>query len=387
MSDLGWYDEIKARHTGNGHDPADPARPPLRITDPTRFQDQPIPPRRWSVADWIPWGFVTGLYGPSGTGKTLSVQQLMTAAATKNHWVGLQTTPVRSLAVFCEDDDDELHRRQADINQFYNVDFCDLDDMRWLARLGEDNILMHFDSRGVAELTPFYGELLSSALDHRAKLVIVDTVADTFGGNHNDPGQARQFVQQALGGLARKIEGTVVACAHPSRAGQRSGEGDGYSVQWDATFRSRAYLSRPKDNDDSADRDTRVLSRKSANYASRDETIELRWKNGVLVRTDQPGIIGGIMQRSCQHVFLDLLEKVTDQGRYVSDSSNTRRYAPALFVQQQEEAEVGQRRYTRRDFERAMERLFADGAIALRQAGRTGHQHAEIIRASGAVYP
>jgi hypothetical protein len=137
---------------GNGHD-KDPARPLLRITDPTKFQDQPIPSRRWSVADWIPSGFVTGLYGPSGTGKTLIAQQLMTAAATKNHWVGLQTTPLRSLAVFCEDDDDELHRRQADINQFYDIDFCDLDDMRWLARLGEDNILMRFDSRGGAELT------------------------------------------------------------------------------------------------------------------------------------------------------------------------------------------------------------------------------------------
>src|SRR5437870_1602264 len=112
MSELGWYDEIKARHTANGPDKDHPARPLLRITDPTKFQGQPIPPRRWLVADWIPWGFVTGLYGPSTTGKTLLAQQLMTAAAIHKLWIGLQTTPVRSLALFCEDDDDELHRRQ-----------------------------------------------------------------------------------------------------------------------------------------------------------------------------------------------------------------------------------------------------------------------------------
>ena len=104
-------------HAGE-HDDEQPQRSisRLRITDPTQFQDRPIPPRRWVVPDWIPWGYVTGLYGPGSTGKTLLAQQLMTAAAVNKPWVGLGVAPIRTLAVFCEDDDDELQRRQGDIN-------------------------------------------------------------------------------------------------------------------------------------------------------------------------------------------------------------------------------------------------------------------------------
>jgi hypothetical protein len=56
-------------------------------------------------------------------------------------------------------------------------------------------------------------------------------------------------------------------------------------VQWDAAFRSRQYLSTPKkDGDDEpADPDARVLTRVKANYAARDEALELQWHNGVLV--------------------------------------------------------------------------------------------------------
>jgi hypothetical protein len=47
---------------------------------------------------------------------------------------------------FCEDDLDEMHRRQEDINNHYGCTFADLGAMRWLPRLGEDNVLMSFDN-------------------------------------------------------------------------------------------------------------------------------------------------------------------------------------------------------------------------------------------------
>src|ERR1700727_627403 len=82
-------------------------------------------------------------------------------------------------------------------------------------------------ARGGGELTPFHSPVLEAALDLEARLVIVDTAADTFGGNENDRSQVRQFVSRALGSIAQKINGAVLLCAHPSRSGLSSGEGDG----------------------------------------------------------------------------------------------------------------------------------------------------------------
>src|SRR5438477_4793723 len=163
-------------------------------------------------------------------------------------------------------------------------------------------------SGGRALLTPFFHQVLVAAKDHRADLVIIDTVADTFGGNHNDPWQARQFVQMALGGLARKIGGSALACAHPSRPGQGSGEGDGYSVQWDAAFRSRLYFARPE-KAETEDASARILSRKAANYGPRNATIQLRWQEGLFV-PPAGGLLGSIKKRSTERIFVERLGQV-----------------------------------------------------------------------------
>ena len=105
------------------------------------------------------------------------------------------------------------------LNQWYRVDFDALNHVHWLPRLGEDNLLMTFGRSGAGELTKFHAAVLASARDHKARLVIVDTAADTFGGNENDRGQVRQFVQRALGSIALAIDGSVILCAHPSRSG------------------------------------------------------------------------------------------------------------------------------------------------------------------------
>ena len=164
-----------------------------------------------------------------------------------------------------------------------------------MPRLGEDNILMTFTRSGVGELTVFHRYVVEAALDLKARLVIIDTAADTFGGNENDRGQVRQFVQRALGQIALKIDGALVCCAHPSRAGSRPATGDSGSTGWSNAFRSRAYLNRPdaEQNGEPVDNDARILTRKKANFASIGDTIRLRWQNGVLVP-----------QKSCRAIFV-----------------------------------------------------------------------------------
>jgi RecA-family ATPase len=382
-----WAREIKSNwrppSKSNGIDDLDarappvegkPNPPPLDVLDFITLQDKPVPELRWLVLEWIPWRRVTGLYGGAGDGKTLLCQQLMTACATKSPWLGRSVFPVKSFAIFCEDDKDDLHRRQASINRLYDCDYTDLKHMKAIPRLGYDNLLMTFDG-GRPMLTDFYFQVLEEARTFGAQLLIVDTVADTFGGNHNDPGQARLFIQIALGGLARELDAIVVVCAHPSRSGQSTGSGEFGSVQWDATVRSRLYLETPKENNQVADQYQRTLSRKKANYALRADAIQLRWKDGVLVNTDSTGIIGSIERRTCERVFLDLLNRITGEGRHVSESSHAPNYAPKIFSQRPDRES-----FRKADFEYAMQSLFAKREIKIVTYRKSGHTYDCVVQ-------
>ncbi len=229
------------RQHGAGKDDEPPE--PLELIRPVDQQDRAIPARRWIVPNWIPYGEVTGLYGHGGLGKTLLVQQLQTACAIGKPWIGQATEPVRSLAMYCEDDQDELSRRQRAFNDHYGCDFRDLGDAIWLARKGKDNLLIVFTSRGQGELTVLHKQFVEAALDLKVELAIVDGATDTFGGNEIIRPQVQQYVAHCLGSIALAIRGAVVVCAHPSRAGITSGEGDGGSTGWHNAFRSRGYLN------------------------------------------------------------------------------------------------------------------------------------------------
>jgi RecA-family ATPase len=342
---------------------------PLQFIDPPKWQGKPIPERRWLVRDWIPWGLVTLLSGPGGIGKSLLAQQLLTGTATGTNWLGLPVDEYKSIGVFCEDTDDELHRRQAAINLEYQCDFVDIGSLRLLPRLGFDNLLMTFARSGKGELTPFYHQLREAALDWKAKIILVDTIPDSFGGNQNDSGQVRHYVQFCLGGLARAIDGAVIGTAHPSRSGQNNGTGESGSVQWDATVRSRLYLTEPPKQDDGipADPDARVLSRKKANYATRDATIDLLWQDwtfrAAVDERDRP---------DAKTVFLTLFDET---GPPLSDNSRAGNYAPKVFA-----SKPGNWGYKKGDFLRAMNELLRDRVIINQQYGYASRGTYKLVR-------
>jgi RecA-family ATPase len=340
----------------NGHDGAPTA--PLVVIDPTTLHGLPIPERRWLVPDWIPMARATSLYGGGGEGKTLLAQQLATACAiVGGKWLGLPVRQCNSLLMFCEDDLDEMHRRQEDINRCYGCTLADLGAMRWLPRLGEDNSLMAFEN-GRARRTRLFGELLTAAVEHHAGLVITDTLADVFSGNENDRAQARQFAQAALGHIARATGAASLTLAHPSLTGSNNGSTGSGSTGWKGTFRSQLYMESPKPEEgEPADPDIRVLRRAKANFARRDETIELRWQAGVFVPLHaQAGIIASIERQTCENVFLDLLAEMDHENQPVSSNNRAGNYAPRLFAKRPKEERNG---FKAADFERAMQALFA----------------------------
>lgn len=335
--------------------------PQRAVIDPTSLQDALVPERPWLCPDWIPDHAVTGISGTGGIGKSLLAQQLLTASAIGAEWLGMLVTSRSSLYFACEDSADELHRRQADINTAFACGFADLGAIRWMPRLGHDNLLMTF-AGGLPALTAAFAELVHEARSFGARLVVIDTIADTFGGNENNRGEVRHFVQACLGRLARETGGAVIALAHPSRSGQADGSGQSGSTGWDASFRSRLYLQAMDDQDgEPADPDRRVLTRKKANYARRDDRIELRWTDGVLVATETPrGLFAAADRQRAERVFLDLLDKTTSEGQFVSANVRAGNYAPRLFATRPDKEGL-----RRADFERAMQALFAADKIML----------------------
>lgn len=341
---------------------------PFRIVDPTTLQGLPVPPREWIVEDWIPAGVVTLLYGDGGTGKSLLAQQLMTCTATTKPWCGRTVTQCRSFALFCEDDEKELHRRQLNICLSLGVELGALDGMRWISGVGADNTLAQFTFDGLMAETKLWARFEGAVKEFGTRLVIIDTATDTFDGNENNRGQVRRFLNQ-LGALAYEIDGAVVVCAHPSRAGLASGT-SGASTGWINTGRSGLFLERPKAGGDDAEPDPnlRVLARRKANYSSVGEQIELRWADGVLLPAQAEGTYFDRVGRAhkAEETFLALLDRTIGDGRSVSENKRAGNYAPKVFAQMPDRQSV-----TVKEFESAMEALFGTKAI-----------HVEIYRNS-----
>ncbi len=349
---------------------------PLRLIRPEDFLKRQVSPRKWVVPDWIPCGVVTALYGDGGIGKSLLAQQLQSACATGSAWAGQTAETVNSLGVYCEDDENELLRRQTGINSLYGCDQSSLAAVRFISRAGEDNLLMVFDRQGRGETTPFQKQILEAARDHHARLVVFDTAQDGFAGNENDRSQVRQFIGRALGEIAKAIDGAVILCAHPSRSGLSSGEGDGGSTAWSNTARSRLFFARPEDEDGAKpDENARILSRKKANYAALGESMPLLWNAGVFIAGTPEA---ATLRPPVESVFLDLLAAMKSEGRDASYKPRAGTYAPRIFAKRPD-----RRGYRMADFERAMERLFAAGSIAACESGPPSRRFHFIEKAAG----
>jgi hypothetical protein len=262
----------------------------FRSFSPAKWIGRRPPPIAWMVENCFPLGATCGLSGDGGVGKSLLLQQLMTAAALGVPWLGLETRQVKAYGFFCEDDEDDLWRRQEDINRHYG---CSMDDIAehvtFCSRKGLENILVEFDRRNDrAEPTSLFHQLFADVTECGAQLVGIDTAADTFGGQEYVRNQVRRFITEFTREAMRR-QGTVIMTQHPSVEGPREGSGRSGSTAWNNSFRARAYLTRPtgKEGDEEAETTPdRVFKVKKSNYSRSGDFIRLRWEEGVFVVVD-----------------------------------------------------------------------------------------------------
>jgi RecA-family ATPase len=244
------------------------------------------PNQEWVIPLWLPENETTMLNGEGGVGKTLLAQEIGTAVAIGKSIFGFPCKAMPVLAVLCEDKKGELHRRQNAINRYLDcAGDPSLEQFHLWPRVGFENYLVEYDKNGNAKLTSFDQRLLDQVTDlgPGPKLVILDTLADLFGGNEIERRTVNHFIKRILGRLSKDHGATVMLLAHPSRAGVNDGSGFSGSTAWNNAVRNRLYLSKVNEKNGDDDNDDRVLTRKKSNYAKAgdNEKIDLYWEAGV----------------------------------------------------------------------------------------------------------
>ena len=213
-------------------------------------------------------------------------------------------------------------------------------------------------------------QIRAEAQKLRPKLIVIDTVADTFGGDEIKRAQARQFIT-ILRGLAISAGAAVVLAAHPSLAGIANDSGLSGSTGWHNSVRARAYFKAGPGEDAGL----RALEFRKNNYGPPDAPmILLRWANGVYVVETEGSFAEIAAQAEMDQLFLKLLRRSAEQGRHVSDKPSAS-YAPAVFV---DDPEAKAAKATKKKLAEAMARLFAAKRIRVVAFGRPGKSRSYI---------
>jgi RecA-family ATPase len=351
-SALKWLDTAEADLAKNR-----PVIRPRRINA-ASLEGKPVPDRNWLVPGLIPARNVTLLYGDGGTGKSLLALQLAASKVTGSLFFGRPVEQGRVEFITAEDELDELHRRLVDIARGMGKGMDSFRGLHLSSLVEEDALFaVPEDGRGNVSLVPtkLYKEVESILAESKPALLILDTLADIYGGNEVIRAQVRQFV-----GMLRKLAihhgCTVVVLAHPSLAGMDKGTSG--STAWNNSVRSRLFLSRVCDpnSGEEDDEDARVLRIGKSNYGRVGAEIFMRWKNGVFVDPNQEEnrtTLDPIAQGwKAERVFLELLDKTKALGANVSAHMNSPANAPKAFAKDARKQGV-----SKRDLADAMQRL------------------------------
>jgi RecA-family ATPase len=333
----------------------------LPMIDAGDFEGLPVPDREWAVEGWEPLGTCVLLTGMGATGKSLLTQQRMTCSALGIPFMGVSVRQGPSIYITCEDDKNEIHRRQHAINQALGITWADLRGKLKLVSLkGQLNKeLCTFDIENRLHVTDRWRSLVATIQRIRATHVALDNVAHFFTGNENIRNQVAAFAG-LLDGLAGEIGGVVILLGHPNKAGDEfSG-----STAWENQVRARLYLGLDKEADGTVnDPDARVLTNSKPNYSRRGEQLRFVWHRWAFMRLEDmaPNVTAEIARVAADNAhltrFLDCLRERTRQRRAVSEKRGPT-FAPSVFATMAEAK--GSRKA---DLDKAMDALFRTGKI------------------------
>ena len=295
------------------------------------------PPFRWLLDHWLSW-HPTLLAGRGGIGKSLLVQQVGTALA-----CGLPTwceavEPVNVLYWACEDDKDQLHRRQDLICKQARIGFESLENNFHVdARIGLENTLMTTDY-GRPVWTPTIEVLRQQVNDWQIDVLFLDNIGHVFGGDENSRHVVTRFIN-GIAGLVTDRPFCPIFLGHPSKAPGSSYSG---STAWENSVRMRWYLDDKmpdQKNGDSSDPDPdpdyRILSKRKSNYTALDY-VQLKFEAGTLQPIDHQrgdsGMIKMLRAKKAASVIRSAMLALAKANIYGNDTPG-RSFLPVVIIQ------------------------------------------------------
>lgn len=275
----------------------------------------PPPPRRWVADQWLPRGTVTALFGGGGIGKSLLVQQAATCIASGIGVLGANVTRGPVLAYLCEDDNDEVRRRQRDILAYLGrTSSYSSEGLHIAGRAGYDNVMMTFGPDRLPVPGPFLSVVEQECERIRPVLLVLDNIAQLFGGIENDRYMVTAFTNR-LAGIAHRYDCAVLLLGHVAKM-----QGSEYSgsTAWEAAVRTRLWMERRDDG-------LIELHRRKANYSGQ-ASVVLEYQQGALVEIDEERRDESAAARAVEPAVLEALATFTARQVATSHVPTARNY-------------------------------------------------------------
>lgn len=387
-----WVDEPLLRGAGNGHareraaqsakdaapdeqhayGTAEPAAKPERSPlDWRALERQELPERQWAIEHWLGMGYVTLLAGAGGTGKTLIAQTLGSCVALGHEYLDCVPAKRRVLMWACEDDHDELWRRQWAIAKWLAVPLSEFDD-RFLIHSydGQEVALAGLSNQRLVS-TPMLRELREQIGDYKADVVLLDNVARLYAGSENDRHQVTSFISM-LTAAAAPTKAAVLLLGHPGKAAGSEYSG---STAWEGAVRARQYLGRTlpdaekAEEEDSADDGLRYLCRRKANYSARDWR-RLQFRDGVMVPEAPVPTGAKVGTEFARDIVTHAVRKLATMGIYGVSSTSSANYLPKLASQYKL-----LERLSKKEFTVAMRSMQSDAVLVMTVVGKYANRN------------
>lgn len=339
---------------------------------PSSMTGLPPPAPEWLVDGLVLRGSVCLVTGVPGIGKSLLIQQLLTAVALGKPWLDKETMAMRTFGLFGEDPQDQLERRQLDINAHYEASPPDYEDnYAWDARDALDAVLWgHDQARGRLGPTPFWDTFWGYIAEQGQQLIALDTAAVVYEGNENARNEVTPFMR-ALTQKAVQHNCAIILSAHPAR-----GTPNGYSGSsaWLGSSRFAFNVGRPKDFDVETGQPAleRTIRGLKFNYSAGIAAEKILWNRGVFIpdATDDPPpkhALNRIDRIDLQYRLLAGMKRVIQYGGKLSADELSSQSMPSRA---RRSGDPNINRIPLNDLYRAQQELIDSGMVVLVQVDR-----------------
>ena len=344
--------------------------PPINEADCARWLDKEPEPTRFVIGSYAPQGCVTLLIAEGSAGKSILMQTACTCVMTGSRFLGQNVTAGTTAGVFAEDDDNELHVRQVRINRVLDVDMEALIGRVFIQSYAGTDALLWRD-HAPTEFAVDLENQLSQIPELR--LVVLDNVALLYAGDENSRIEVTGFINH-LNGMARRLKVAIILSTHTSKSSDGSfNRASSGSTAWRNACRSAIELTIGDD-----ERPPQLRHNK-ANYCAKLDTLDLKWRDGVLM-ADLPdiGFVASLGKSTVERAFLEGLRTLTSRGMDLSHKKAASCYAPREIIK----LVIG-RKFKVKDLERAMSALIVADEIVIEKYGQRSRGWTRLVVASG----